>query len=141
MRQGAIVIDSADPEELSEFYRKLLKWERSEQVFEGERWFILTPVGKGVPLVFQLNLDYEPPVWPAEPGGQQQMMHLDFYVEASEMEQSTRHALECGAVLAKTQFSESWRVFLDPAGHPFCIIPIPPEQIRKIDEYWNTVTP
>ncbi len=128
MRQGAIVLDSGDSDELSEFYRKFLKWERSEQVFEGEKWFIVTdPAGKGLPLVFQQDEEYRPPVWPSVPGGQQQMIHLDFYVEQDEMPQAAAHALACGAKQAASQFSEHWRVFTDPAGHPFCIIPIPPE--------------
>lgn len=128
MRQGAIVLDSGNAGELSEFYRKFLKWERSEQVFEGEQWFIVTdPAGKGLPLVFQQDDHYRPPVWPSAPGEQQQMIHLDFYVEQEEMAQAVAHALSCGAKLAASQLSEHWRVFIDLAGHPFCIIPIPPE--------------
>jgi len=33
-----------------------------------------------------------------------------------------KHALNCGASLAKYQ-SGDWKVLIDPAGHPFCIVP------------------
>ncbi len=126
MKQGSIVIDSGDAAGLSGFYARLLKWKQSGQIFEDDRWFIVAdPAGKGLPLVFQQDDAYEPPVWPAEPGKQKTMMHLDFYVEQDGLEAAASHALACGAKPADVQFSKSWRVFLDPAGHPFCIIPIP----------------
>lgn len=70
-------------------------------------------------LLFQDDDDYIKPVWPAEPGQQQQMMHLDFHTD--DVEKDVRHAIACGATPAETQYSEKWRVMLDPAGHPFCI--------------------
>ena len=65
------------------------------------------------------NPAYVPPVWPEEPGAQQQMTHLDFAVD--DLEQAAAHAVRCGAVPARAQFTDAWRVMLDPAGHPFCL--------------------
>ncbi|MDL2225340.1 hypothetical protein LJC20_03920 [Eubacteriales bacterium OttesenSCG-928-M02] len=96
-------------------------------VYDAE-WIIVKSVdGAGTPLVFQQVENYEPPTWPAETGKQQQMLHLDFYVE--QVADGVAHALSCGARLAPTQLEEDWRVLLDPAGHPFCILPSsPPEK-------------
>ena len=59
------------------------------------------------------------------------MTHLDFYVGSpEELEEKSRLAERCGAKLAPVQFSGDWRVFLDPAGHPFCLIPIPAEMMK-----------
>jgi len=49
------------------------------------------------------------------------MAHLDFFVE--NLEDGVTHALSCGAVLSPIQFTDSWRVMIDPAGHPFCLCP------------------
>ena len=63
-----------------------------------------------------------PPVWPEEPGAQQQMAHLDFVVQKDEMHQAVAHAVACGAKVAETQFSDHWTVMIDPEGHPFCFV-------------------
>ena len=47
------------------------------------------------------------------------MAHLDFAVD--DLEQAVQYAVRCGASVADAQFSEGWRVMLDPAGHPFCL--------------------
>ena len=59
--------------------------------------------------MFQEIENYQRPVWPEEKGTQQQMMHLDFYVD--DLEESVKHALNCGAVLAPYQ-SGDWKVLI-----------------------------
>ena len=66
-------------------------------------------------LCFQLQNSF----WPEEPDAQQQMGHIDFAV--NDLEKAFRHAIHCGAAVAEKQFSNDWRVMLDPAGHPFCL--------------------
>lgn len=61
-------------------------------------------------ILFQRNPEYCPPVWPEEPGVQQQMAHLDFAV--NDLEEAVQHAINCGATMAAEQFSEEWRVCL-----------------------------
>ncbi|MBE7721242.1 MAG: VOC family protein [Lacrimispora celerecrescens] len=125
---GAIVLDSGNSEELSDFYQKLLGWTKERQFFEDETWIIVkSSEGQGTPLVFQEVSDYAPPKWPAVKGVQQQMLHLDFYVKEADLDKEVSRAISCGAVLSEIQLSESWKVMLDPAGHPFCIIPLPPK--------------
>ena len=92
--------------------------------FEGDNWIVLKSGGGDTPLVFQQADDYRRPVWPSQEGRQQQMTHLDFYVAADDYESEVSRAVSCGAVVAETQFSAHWKVLLDPAGHPFCIIPL-----------------
>jgi len=126
MKLGAIVIDSNISDELSDFYKRLLGWEKECEYFEGDRWFIVkSGNGEGTPLVFQEIAEHERPAWPAMKGSQQQMLHLDFYVKTDEYENEIKHAIFCGAVLSDVQLTDSWSVMLDPAGHPFCIIPVP----------------
>ena len=82
------------------------------------------------PLVFQEVSAYQKPTWPPAGGQQQQMMHLDFYVKPDEFEHKVRHAISCGAIVSEAQFfAEHMKVFLDPLGHPFCMIAVP-------NSYW-----
>ncbi len=118
---AAIVLDCPDMEALSDFYIRLLGWER-DYFEEGEYLSIRSPQG-GVRLGFQQNPDYVAPVWPEEPGKQQQMLHIDFSVSGSaELDSAVRHAISCGASRAPQQFSDEWAVLLDPVGHPFCFV-------------------
>ena len=126
MELGAIVIDSNNSEELAGFYQKLLGWTVERQFLEGEKWIILKSAdGTGTPLVFQEISDYQSPKWPPADGLQQQMLHLDFYIKADDLDSEIQHAISCGATMSETQLSGYWKVMLDPAGHPFCLIPLP----------------
>jgi len=113
-----VVLDSDNPDELSDFYQKLLGWEKRKYTINS---IVFNDDDNGIPfqLLFQYDENYACPVWPAEPGEQQQMEHLDFFVE--NLEEGVIHALSCGAALSPIQFRDSWRVMIDPAGHPFCI--------------------
>lgn len=123
MRLGAIVLDSDNSEILSEFYQQLLGWKKIRQ---DDEWIIVSSYdGNSTPLVFQEVSHYERPIWPIEKEKQQQMIHLDFYVDKNEYEHEINHAISCGAQLSSIQLSDDWKVFFDPAGHPFCIIPLP----------------
>ncbi len=116
----AFTIDCPQPYELAQFYAALLQWEIA---YHDEDWACLgapgAPQGAYPGILFQRNPDYVPPVWPEAPGAQQQMAHMDFAVD--DLEQAVAHAVQCGAEPAATQFSDDWRVMLDPAGHPFCL--------------------
>ncbi len=48
------------------------------------------------------------------------MLHLDIQVD--DLEAAGAHAVEASAVLAGYQPQDDVRVYLDPAGHPFCLI-------------------
>ena len=114
-----VTIDCINPKKLSAFYSKLLDWEVE---YEDENFVrIVSGIGN-FGLGFQYNEDYIPPVWPEETGKQQQMEHLDIYVETEEeMGAAVEYAIACGASRAKVQYSDGWTVMIDPEGHPFCI--------------------
>ena len=102
----------------SKFYAELLNWEIP---FYDENWACI-----GVPgmsqgaypgILFQRNPEYCPPVWPEEPGVQQQMAHLDFAV--NDLEEAVQHAINCGATMALNKFSKNGVSMFDPAGSSF----------------------
>lgn len=74
--------------------------------------------GTGTDIAFQEVSDYVPPDWP---NGTPQQAHLDFEVE--DLDAGEAAVLSIGAKKTALQPSpEAWRVFLDPAGHPFCLV-------------------
>lgn len=112
----ALVLDAPDAQELAGFYRRLLGW-AAEQDEPG--WVTLRPPGGGAGLSFQTEPAYRRPVWPAGPGDPQMQAHLDIQVE--DLAAAGAHAVAAGAVLADYQPQDDVRVYLDPAGHPFCL--------------------
>jgi catechol 2,3-dioxygenase-like lactoylglutathione lyase family enzyme len=111
-----VVLDAPDGPALARFYSDLLGWEIAKLDPEGGA---LGPPGGVAYLATQTAPDYVRPVWPAEAGAQQMMMHLDF--EVSDLQAAVGHALELGAEEAAFQPQRNVRVMLDPAGHPFCL--------------------
>ena len=116
----SFTIDCRDPGALAKFYAGLLHY---DVVFSAAEWACIAEPGRAkgeAPgILFQLNEDYLPPVWPDEPGRQQQMAHLDLAVD--DLDAAVKYAAGCGAVEAEEQFSGDWRVMKDPEGHPFCL--------------------
>jgi catechol 2,3-dioxygenase-like lactoylglutathione lyase family enzyme len=111
-----VVLDAPDAAALAGFYARLLEWRVAR---EEPGWVTLAPPDGVAYLAFQTSPDHVAPVWPAEPGRQQMMLHLDF--EVSDLAAATEHAVELGARLAEHQPQPDVRVLLDPAGHPFCL--------------------
>ena len=69
---------------------------------------------------FQPVEAYTPPDWPGQQVPQQ--MHLDVIVDDLDAAEAAEAAvLEPGATRHEHQPGTSFRVFLDPAGHPFCL--------------------
>lgn len=116
MTLSTVVLDAPDASTLAEFYRRLLGW--TVERAEGD-WVKLGARNGGVALSFQSESAYIRPAWPAGPGDQQMMMHLDIKVD--DLDAAGAHAVAAGAVLADYQPQEDVRVYLDPAGHPFCL--------------------
>src|SRR5205807_2923986 len=115
-RLAGIVLDAADAGELAAFYSRLLGWRVTED--EGD-WLQLKPPDGSFSLSIQTGDGYVPPRWPNLPGEQQMMLHLD--IEVDDLETAGEHAIALGARLADHQPQELVRVYLDPAGHPFCL--------------------
>lgn len=116
MTLTAVVLGAPDPRKLAAFYTDLLGWPvRTDE----PGWVTLAAPDGGAGLSFQEEADHVPPAWPAGPGDQQMMLHLD--IEAEDLAAACEHALGCGATMAEFQPQENVRVLLDPAGHPFCL--------------------
>ncbi|MDP9393413.1 MAG: VOC family protein [Actinomycetota bacterium] len=109
-------ISAPDPAGLARFYTRLLRWDIA---VEEPDWIVLRDPDGGVGLSVQSEAAYRRPVWPAGPGDQQMMMHLE--IRVSDLARAAAHAEACGATLATYQPQDDVRVYLDPAGHPFCL--------------------
>jgi catechol 2,3-dioxygenase-like lactoylglutathione lyase family enzyme len=116
MTLSTVVLDAPDARELADFYRRLLGWE--VKVDEGD-WVMLRRPDDGMSLSFQTEPFYVRPVWPGTAGEQLMMLHLD--IEVDDLGEAGAHAVAEGAVLAEFQPQDDVRVYLDPAGHPFCL--------------------
>jgi predicted enzyme related to lactoylglutathione lyase len=112
----ATVLDAPDPGMLAAFYGRLLGWPVRQ---DEPDWATVRPPEGGAGLSFQTEGAYARPTWPAGPDDQQMMMHLD--IEVDDLEAAGAHAVAAGAVLAEYQPQKDVRVYLDPAGHPFCL--------------------
>jgi len=109
-----LVIDCPDPAALAGFYAALLDW--SVEVDDDGSWADARSAD-GQVLSFQQVHDYRPPDWPDQAVPQQ--MHLDVVVE--DLDRAEAATLQLGATKHREQPGTSFRVFLDPAGHPFCL--------------------
>jgi catechol 2,3-dioxygenase-like lactoylglutathione lyase family enzyme len=112
----ATVLDAPDAQALARFYGRLLGWTVTR---DEPGWAKLEPPDGGTGLSFQTEPAYVWPVWPAGPGDPQMSMHLD--IEVEDLEAAGAHATGVGATLADFQPQDDVRVYVDPAGHPFCL--------------------
>ena len=95
-----VTLDAPDGKELARFYARLLDWELFEK--EGEEGAAVAPPdGAGYNLGFQSEPHYVRPVWPAEAGKQQMLMHLE--IEVDDLEEAVAHAVAVGAEVAAYQ--------------------------------------
>ncbi|CUR59588.1 conserved hypothetical protein [metagenome] len=111
-RLAMVTLDCADPEAAATFWSGLLGWE----IAHAERDYAML-TGPGHALGFGRVEDYVAPVWPNEKGSKQ--FHFDLAVD--DIDATERLAVELGATRPDEQPGDTWRVLLDPAGHPFCL--------------------
>ena len=108
----SFVIDCPDAAALATFYGTLLDW----KVEVSDGWAEIR-ADNGNCICFQQVADFRAPEWPAQQVPQQ--MHLDVVVE--DLDAAEPEVLALGATRHEHQPGTSFRVFLDPAGHPFCL--------------------
>jgi len=115
-RLRSTVLDCPEPLKLAEFYAALVGWQVTSVEDE---WVVVSDGGRHPRLCFQQVPDYLAPIWPSAERPQQS--HLDVTVD--DLDAAEAQALAIGAIKHKYQPSENddFRVFLDPAGHPFCL--------------------
>lgn len=115
-RTPTVVIDCPDPGALARFYGGLLDFEVS--VDEDDSWAEIRSES-WPPICFQQVADHQRPQWPGQEHPQQ--FHLDVAVD--DIDAAEPEVLALGASRHEVQPSENggFRVYLDPAGHPFCL--------------------
>ena len=111
-RFPSLVIDCPDAAELARFYGTMLDW----KITVSPNWAEIR-ADYGDCICFQQVEDYTPPQWPGQQVPQQ--THLD--VNVDDLDAAEAAVLELGATKHEHQPGTSFRVFLDPAGHPFCL--------------------
>lgn len=120
VRFDVVVLDTPDPAGLAGFYCDLLGWrvERADDDWVTIRGDDGSGPGAGARMSFQLAPDHVAPTWP-DPQVPQQV-HLDLRVD--ELEPAGAFAESVGArrVHGPGEEPDFW-VYLDPAGHPFCL--------------------
>lgn len=107
-----LVIDCPDPTALATFYGALLDW----PVETSDGWAHIR-AEYGDSIGFQKVKDYTAPDWPGHDLPQQ--MHVDVMVD--DLDSAEAAVVGLGAVKHEHQPGTTFRVFLDPAGHPFCL--------------------
>jgi predicted enzyme related to lactoylglutathione lyase len=112
-RFPVVVLDCPDPRVLAEFYGALLDWQIDA---DDDDWCSIR-ADYGDSLAFQRVASYRAPEWPEQAVPQQ--MHID--VDVDDLDAAEAAVLELGATKHDHQPGTTFRVFLDPAGHPFCL--------------------
>lgn len=113
-RFPGLVIDCPDAAALAGFYGALLGWTAKVE----SDWVEIRPEDGADCISFQqVESGYRGPTWPGQEVPQQ--MHLDLVVE--DLDAGEAAVLKLGATKTDEQPGTTFRVFLDPAGHPFCL--------------------
>jgi catechol 2,3-dioxygenase-like lactoylglutathione lyase family enzyme len=112
-----VIVDCPDPAALAGFYAELLglpiTWQEDD-------FAVVARDDESSGIGFQLAPDFQPPQWP-DPGRPQQI-HFDVMVD--DVDAAEPRVLALGA-RRLTGGDGGSRVYADPAGHPFCLIPRP----------------
>jgi len=120
-RMRSVVLDCPDPRTLARFYAQTVGGTPQD---EDEDWVVLQ-VPDGPRLAFQRSPGYAPPEWPRADRNSQQF-HLDFDAGSTwaEIDAAQAKVLALGARpldLDDEDGKKDFRVYADPAGHPFCL--------------------
>jgi catechol 2,3-dioxygenase-like lactoylglutathione lyase family enzyme len=109
---GSVALDCPDAGKLAAFYAEITG---GKVTFRDESWATMRCPGGRID--FQTAADYTPPSWP-DPATPMQM-HLDFDVD--DLDATEARVLAAGATKYDVPPGDHWRVYADPAGHPFCL--------------------
>lgn len=110
---SGIALECREPRALAAFYGAVTGW---PVAFDSGDWVSIGPENAVWHLSFQRAPGHQPPAWPDEASSMQ--FHLHFRVADADLAEEAVLAL--GA--AKLDTSGAYRVYADPAGHPFCLV-------------------
>ena len=109
------MLDCPDPRALAGFYAAMLGMRVNE---DSEDWVVIGSEPGARQLAFQRVTEWTAPDWP-DPRRPQQM-HVDIRVD--DVEVAERAVLALGARRLPGELPGRYRVYADPAGHPFCLV-------------------
>jgi catechol 2,3-dioxygenase-like lactoylglutathione lyase family enzyme len=117
-RLSGVSLECRDPALLADFYSQLTGW---PVVYADPDWYSVGESEKtGFHLSFQRSPEHRPPAWP-DPASSMQL-HLHFRV--NDLAAAERVVLALGGTKFDHQPGhDRSRVYADPAGHPFCLVP------------------
>lgn len=115
-RLHTVVLDCPDPQGLAEFYVTLT----GMVVLDADPDWVTLRGADGVRLGFQRAPGHQPPTWP-DPAVPQQV-HLDVEVDDVAVAEERVLALGARRLPGGRGTASGFRVFADPAGHPFCLV-------------------
>ncbi len=109
------VFDCPEPRALAEFYAAVLGMRINE---DSPDWVVIGSEPGTRQLAFQRVADFTAPDWndPHRP----QQLHLDIRVD--DVDRAEQQVLALGARRLPGELEGHYRVFADPAGHPFCLV-------------------
>lgn len=112
------VLDCPDPAALATFYAELLGWAITDR---DEDWWAIEPATGKPGIAFQLAPDHRAPTWPDPERAQQ--VHLDVHIgDPAGIDAAEAAVLALGARRLPSGTEKPFRVYADPAGHPFCLV-------------------
>ncbi|KJK51019.1 glyoxalase [Lentzea aerocolonigenes] len=111
-RWHGLVIDCPDPRALAGFYEKLLGMTR---VQDDPGWVVIGDAPDRPGVAFARVTGWTPPAWPGESA------HMHFDIRVDDRKTAGQRVLELGARKLEGG-GESFDVYADPAGHPFCLV-------------------
>jgi hypothetical protein len=117
-RLSGVALECRDPAALAEFYSRLTGW---PVVYAHADW---CSIGESEKASFHLSFQgapgHQPPTWPDPASSMQLHLHL----RVDNLDAAEREVLLMGGTKFDVQPGpDSSRVFADPAGHPFCLVP------------------
>lgn len=122
-KTAVLVLDSAEPRQLADFYAALLHAE----VRIGHDPDLVEVAGRdGVVLAVRRDHGYAPPSWPRPEDSQQSLLYIR--VAEGDLDAAEREAVSLGAVPVDNGTGPGpghARVYPDPAGHSFTLEPTP----------------
>lgn len=116
-RLRSVVLDCPDPQALAAFYSELTGL---EQTYADDEWVTLGTLDGGVRVAFQRAPGHRPPTFPDEASSQQ--LHLDVTVDDIDAAEAKVLALGARPLPGGDEEGDNFRVYADPAGHPFCLV-------------------
>lgn len=109
------MLDCPDPRALAAFYAAVLGMRINE---DSDDWVVIGTEPGQRQLAFQRVAHYRAPDWPESQHPQQ--LHLDIRVDDADT--AEHQVIALGARRLPGELEGRYRVFADPAGHPFCLV-------------------